>query len=167
MPERIMIIGCCGSGKSTISKSIKEITGLPIIHLDKEYHKPNWERPANDEWYNKILELCQKDQWIMDGNYISTMHIRIEYADTLIWLDINRVKCLFRAVLRAIRPSQKHRSDMGEGCNERHDLEFYRFIWNFNKTTRPRILRLIEEHKDKKVIIIKNKRDIRKFLVHL
>ena len=49
MLERIMIIGCCGSGKSTLSKSIYQITGLPLIHLDKEYFKPNWEKPSKDE----------------------------------------------------------------------------------------------------------------------
>ena len=167
MSEKIIIIGCCGSGKSTLSKSIQEKTGLPLFHLDKEYYKPNWEKPTKDEWDKKILELCQKEQWIMDGNYISSMHIRMDYADSLIWLDINRAKCLYRAILRAIIPSKKHRSDMGDGCDERHDVEFYRFIWNFNKTTRPRILQLIEEHKDMNVIILKNNRDLRGFLAHL
>lgn len=164
MFERIMIIGCCGSGKSTLSKSIQEITGLPLIHLDKEYYKPNWEKPLKDEWDKKILELCQKEKWIMDGNYISSMHIRMNYADTLIWLDMNRTKCLYRAILRAIMPSKRHRSDMGLGCNERHDIEFYQFIWNFNKITKPRIIQLLEQHKDIKVIILKNSRDIRNFI---
>ena len=103
----------------------------------------------------------------MDGNYISSMQIRMDYADTLIWLDISRVKCLVRAIRRVLIPSKKHRSDMGEGCNERHDFEFYRFIWNFNKTTRPRILQLLEEHKDMNIVILKNSRDIRRFLVQL
>lgn len=164
MVKKILIIGCCGSGKSTLSKKLEEITNLPVIHLDKEYYKPNWEKPAKGEWDRKVLDLCNKEQWIMDGNYISSMEIRARYAEMIIWLDINRVLCLYRAILRAILPSKRHRSDMGEGCEERHDYSFYLFIWNFYKTTRPRIKQLIDSHQDIDIRIVRNKREMKYLL---
>lgn len=164
MTNRILIVGCCGSGKSTLAKKLEEKTGLPVIHLDREYFKPNWEKPEISDWNQKILNLCKENKWIMDGNYISSMELRMQYADLIIWLDINRYKCLYRAIKRVILPHKRHRSDMGEGCNERHDLEFYRFIWNFNKTIKPRILEFLKLHRDKKVIILKNNKDIKTYL---
>jgi adenylate kinase family enzyme len=143
---------------------LTNITGLPLYHLDREYYKPGWVKPTSEVWKQKILELCEKSQWIIDGNYISSLETRMQYADLLILLDVNRVKCLYRAVMRAVLPSKKHRSDMAEGCNERHDKEFYHFIWNFNKTTRPRIMQLIDEHKELEVVILRNNREIRKYL---
>lgn len=164
MPNKILIIGCCGSGKSTLAKKVQVRTGLPLIHLDKEYHKPNWERPQKAEWQQKVAELCAQDKWIMDGNYISSMPVRMEKADTVIFLDMNRVKCLTRAIYRVFQTSKRHRSDMAEGCNERHDMEFYQFIWNFHKTTRPRIYQLLEEHKELIIFILKRNRDIKTYL---
>ena len=32
--HKIIVIGCSGSGKSTISKKLHGVTGLPLIHLD-------------------------------------------------------------------------------------------------------------------------------------
>ena len=67
--ERILVIGCCGSGKSTFSKKLHKILKLPLIHLDKYYHKPNWEEPELVEWKKTVFFLSQKPLWIMDGNY--------------------------------------------------------------------------------------------------
>ncbi|MDF2540444.1 MAG: topology modulation protein [Herbinix sp.] len=167
MPNKIMIIGCCGSGKSTLSKKLHEKTRLPLVHLDREYYKPNWVKPTSDEWKAKVLAICNRDQWIMDGNYISSMETRMQYAEQIIWLDVNRITCLYRAFIRAVLPSKKHRSDMGEGCDERHDLEFYRFIWDFHKTTRPQISHLLKNCKESNAVILKNKRDIKEYLSKL
>ncbi|MFA6941126.1 MAG: topology modulation protein [Clostridiaceae bacterium] len=164
MVQRIMIIGCCGSGKSTLSKKIQERTKLPLIHLDKEYFGPDWEKPAKDEWKRKVINLCKNDKWIIDGNYISSMHIRITRADLVVFIDISRFKCLLRAVLRASRKTEKHRSDMADGCNERHDFEFYKFIWNFNKTTKPLIIQLVKQFENVELVVIKNNKDIESLL---
>jgi adenylate kinase family enzyme len=164
MANRIMIIGCCGSGKSTLAKRLAEHTGLPLIHLDREYYKPNWEKPEKEVWNQKILNLCNESKWIMDGNYISSMDVRMQFADTIIWLDINRYKCIYRAIKRVILPHTRQRTDMGEGCTERHDLEFYRFIWEFNKTVKPRIIELLKLYSDKNIIILKNNKDIKSYL---
>ncbi len=163
IPERILIIGCCGSGKSTLAKRIYNKTKLPLIHLDKLYYKPEWQRTPQTEWEKVVCNLCKTDKWIMDGNYISSLPIRIKEAELIIFLDINRWLCLYRAILRS-SISEQQRSDMADGCIERHSLELYRFIWTFNKIIRPRIYGVLEQHEDKKIYILKSRQDINQFL---
>ncbi len=85
--HKILVIGCCGAGKSTFSKKLQAILKLELIHLDKYYHKPNWEEPKKVEWEKRVNNLVQKSSWIMDGNYSETMEIRIKNAETIIYLD--------------------------------------------------------------------------------
>ena len=84
--QRILVIGCCGAGKSTFSKKLQSILKLELIHLDQYYHKPNWEEPKKGEWDKIVNSLLQKPSWIMDGTYNRTMDVRIKSADTIIYL---------------------------------------------------------------------------------
>jgi adenylate kinase family enzyme len=84
MKDKILVIGCCGAGKTKLAKQIAETTKLPLIHLDKEYYKPNWERPFEEDWKRKVIELVSAPRWIMDGNYYKQYGyplIRSEYGD--------------------------------------------------------------------------------------
>ena len=75
--QKILVIGCCGSGKSTFSKKLQSILNLEVIHLDQYYHKPNWEEMEEGEWGKTVNNLVQKPSWIMDGNYSDTLDVRI------------------------------------------------------------------------------------------
>ena len=161
--KKIMIIGCCGSGKSTLAKLLVRIIDLPLIHLDREYYKPNWEKPSKNEWGKKVQNLVIQDEWIMDGNYYNTMSIRMEQADTIIFLDFNRFLCTYRVIKRACSSKESVRSDMGKECQERLDMNFFHYVWNFNKTMRPRIYELLKRYSKVNTIILKNGRDIKKF----
>ena len=97
--ERILVIGCCGAGKSTLSKKLEKILELPLIHLDRYYHKPNWEEPEKEDWEKVLRKLVKQKKWIMDGNYAESFHIRIPRADTIIYLDYSSIKCCFRVIV--------------------------------------------------------------------
>lgn len=159
-----MVIGCCGAGKSTLAKRLQQKTGLPLIHLDREYWKPNWEATKKDIWEKKVYHLAQEEKWIIDGNYISSMEIRIKRADLIIFMDINKYQCLYQAIKRTLNLKKQHRSDMADECKERIDLDFYKFIWHFDKTTRPRIIKLIDENKHIDTIRISSQKEIEKLL---
>ena len=102
--KKILVIGCPGSGKSTLSRRLKSKLSLPLIHLDKYYHKPNWKEPNQSEWNKTLLNLMQHKSWIMDGNYAESFDIRFSKSDTIIYLGYSSVKCFFR-VLKSIRIS--------------------------------------------------------------
>ena len=71
--KKVLVIGCCGAGKSTFSKTLQSILKLELIHLDQYYHKPNWEEPEKEQWEGIVNNLVQKPSWIMDGNYKGTL----------------------------------------------------------------------------------------------
>ena len=100
--KRIMIIGCPGSGKSTLSKQLAMKLKLPLVHLDQIYWKSNWQ-PISDELFDELLlHEVQKDEWIIDGNYSRTISMRLEACDTIIYLEYHTMTCLFGVIKRVI-----------------------------------------------------------------
>jgi adenylate kinase family enzyme len=113
---------------------------LPVIHLDAEFWQPGWKTTPPAQWRAKVAELAARDAWIMDGTYAGTLDLRLPCADTVAWFDTPRRVCLRRASWRAVRGYNRVRTDMAEGCAERFDLEFLRYIWTFNAHERPKIV---------------------------
>ncbi len=162
---KIMVIGCCGAGKSTFSKILQQKTSLPLIHLDQCYWKPNWTTTPKEEWEAIVEELANRKEWIIDGNYNSTLDIRLEKADTVIYLDLPTWKCLWRVIKRIYQNKGRSRSDMTENCEERWDWEFILFVATFNLKRRKKLLHKINSHqKEKKIIILKNQKAIDQYL---
>ena len=165
--ERIMIIGCGGAGKSTLARQLGEKTGLPVVHLDQLFWHPGWVESTKDEIDGKILEELGKPRWIMDGNYNRTMPLRLEKCDTVIYLDFSRFACLLGVVKRILTTYGTVRPDMAEGCPERFDLDFLKWVWNFNKTKREKYYRLLNETEGIERIVLKNRRAVKRFLQSL
>ena len=164
--EKVLVIGCCGAGKSTFSKKLEKILKLPLIHLDKYYHKPNWEEPEKDEWEQVLRKLVKQKRWIMDGNYADSFDIRFPLADTIIYLDYPSIKCCLRVIKRNIKYFRKKRSDIADGCKERFDLFFLKFVLTFNYKNRENIYNRLENIKtNKEVIILKNDKEVDLFLL--
>lgn len=135
--RRILIIGNPGSGKSTLAGKLGERLGLKVIHLDRHFWTPGWVHVPLRQWVDMVGELVQGDSWIVDGNYARTLDIRLERADSVIWLDFPRIICLYRCLLRVLKSFGRVRPDMAEGCREKFDWEFIKYIWTFNERERP------------------------------
>jgi len=162
--RRVVVVGSGGSGKSTFSTELGRITGLPVIHLDREYWQAGWKETPKDEWNARVAELLAGECWIMDGNFGGTRAMRMQAADTIIFLDLPRRVCLYRILKRTLKYYGKSRPDMTEGCNERLDLEFIGWVWNYKHRSRKRLLAELESVGDKRVIILKNQRQVGEFL---
>jgi len=165
--ERVIIIGCGGAGKSTLARQLGEKLNLPVVHLDKLFWHPNWVESTREEIDEKIRREMQKPQWIMDGNYNRTMPERMKCCDTVIYLDFNRLTCLLGVCKRVITNYGRVRPDMGDGCPERFDPDFMKWVWNFNKKHRQRIYRLLNEAEGVHTIVLKNRRMVKRFLQSL
>ena len=162
--ERIMIIGCGGSGKSTLARQLGEKTGLPVVHLDKLFWHPGWVESTKDEIDAKIMEELGKPRWIMDGNFNRTLPKRLEYCDAVIYLDFNRFTCLAGVMKRVLTSYGTVRPDMGDGCPERFNWDFLVWVWNFNKNHRERYYCLLHEKESIQKIVLKNRRQVKRFL---
>ncbi len=165
--ERVIIIGCAGAGKSTLAQNMGEKLDLPVVHLDKLFWTPGWVGLPPEEFDPLMRRELSKDRWIMDGNFNRTFPERLERCDTVIYLDFSRFACLMGVCKRIITTYGKVRPDMGEGCPERIDPEFLKWVWNFNKNKRQRYYEQLHAATGKRIWILKNRRQVKAFLEQL
>lgn len=160
--NKILIIGCAGSGKTTLSKKLSKILDLPVIHLDNHYWEPGWKKVPQEIWIKDVETLIDRDNWIMDGNYTQCLSFRLSEATSVIYLDMPRYKCLWRAFKRRLKFWVK-RDDLPSGCIDRLSLQFYLWIWNYPKRSRQKTLDLINGFNGT-VHIFKNEKQIKNWL---
>ena len=131
--ERIAILGPPGSGKSTLAVKLGQATGLPVVHLDRHFWKPGWVATPRDEWRRHHGALIAQPRWIIDGSYRSTVAERIARANTVVLLDLPRPVYITRALWRTLAGWGHTRPDSADGCPERWDAEFVRYVWTFHR----------------------------------
>ena len=159
--KRVIIIGCPGSGKSTFARKLQSVTGLPLHHLDLIYWKSDRSIVPREEFLEKLHQIMAQEQWIIDGNYASTMEMRMQVCDTVIFLDYPPELCLAGAQER----KGKTRPDLPwVEANDLDDSEFMEYIQKFHELNRPTILSLLEKYSDKKIIIFHSREDAEIFL---
>lgn len=166
--NRIMVLGISpGVGKSTFSRQLGEILNIDVYHLDAYYWKPNWVEATLEEFAASQRKIVNRDQWIIEGNYSNTYEIRAEKADTIIYLELPLLVCLYRVVKRRIINHGKTRPDIGAGCKEKLDRGFLTFIITTYKPRRQKMAdRLMHFQKigpKKTVIQLKSKKEIQAF----
>ena len=121
--EKIIVIGCPGSGKSTFSRALYDITGIPLYHLDMMFWNANKTIVDKHVFLERLSAVLEKDKWIIDGNYGSTMELRLKKCDTVFFLDYPLDVCLDGVKERLGSP----RSDMS-WIETEEDAEFIEFI---------------------------------------
>jgi adenylate kinase family enzyme len=163
--KKVLVIGSSGAGKSTFARRLGKITGIEVIHLDKLHWKPNWIEPPKEEWRVIVENAVKSDSWILDGNFSSTMKIRVAACDTIVFLEMPRIVCIWRVLKRIVVYRKGSRPDMAEGCNEKFDWEFIKWIWNYPKQSKPKIESILEQYRNEKTIVyLKSNREIESFL---
>lgn len=166
--KRILVLGPSGSGKSTFAKALADRLALPWICLDHYYWKPNWVETPEEEWREVVASLIAQDEWVMDGNYSKTLEMRIRKADTAIFLDVPRRVSFWRVFKRRIIHRGKVRAELAEGCKEKIDLDFLRWIWGYPTRTRPLVDRILDDNsKDKTIVVLKGAKQAEEYLASL
>lgn len=165
--KKILVIGSSGAGKSTFSRRLGEATALPVVHLDVLHWKPDWTEPDKAEWQKTVAEALKGSEWIIDGNFGGTMELRMQACDTIIFLDLPRALCVYRILKRVVTYHREKRPDMAEGCEEKFDWEFTKWVWNFPRDSRPKIERLLEKYGGTKTLIhLKSRKEVEDFFIN-
>ena len=162
--ERIVIIGCGGAGKSTLARQLGEKLRIPVVHLDKLFWRPGWVQVPKEEFDALLRAELAKEKWLMDGNFDRTMEARVARCEAVIWVDFSRAAGLWGGLKRVVTTYGTVRPDMGEGCPERFDMDFLKWVWNFNKNKRERYYGILDEATHARTIVLKNRRAVKKFL---
>lgn len=160
--QRVIVIGSGGAGKSTLSRKLAEKLNLPLYHLDKIHWLPGWKAIPRDEFISKQKAILEKEKWIIDGNYINTMRMRAEKADTIIYLDFPMLACL-KGVLKRYFSKEK-RPDAAEGCEENLDAKFIWWIITFRFHTKPKINKIFSANINSSILTLKNRNQVKLFI---
>lgn len=147
--KKVIVIGCPGSGKSTFSRSLHNLTGIPLYHLDMLFWNADRTTVEKSVFLDRLYGILQTDTWILDGNYASTMELRMQACDTVVFLDYPLDVCLEGIKAR----KGKARSDLPWIETEEVEPEFLSFIKNYHEQSRPRVMELLDTYSEKDIRI--------------
>jgi len=164
-----MVLGVSsGVGKSTFSRRLGDILNINVYHLDTIYWKPGWIEASLEEFRSVQEKIVENRQWIIEGNYTSTYEVRVERADTIIYLELPLYVCLYRVFKRFFQHIGKTRADMTIGCNEKLDWQFIKFILTTYKNRkgkmRERLEYFLKKDPQNKIVILNSKKEIQDYL---
>jgi adenylate kinase family enzyme len=141
--KRIAIIGCGGSGKTVLAHRLADRLGLTVTNLDALYYDDGWNPTPMQTFADRQRDLVAADRWIIEGNYASTLPIRLERADTVLFLDLPAWTCLWGIAQRRRRYRGGQHAD---GVYDRITWSFITYVIGYRRSMRPRINNLVAEH---------------------
>ena len=161
--ERIAIVGCGGSGKSHVARELGRLLELPVTHLDAVYFDDRWNPLPMEQFEAAQRDLVATPRWVIDGNYHSTVQVRLAAADTVVFMDLPTGACRWGILSRSVRHGRgQHPSD---GVYNRITRDVLRYVLGYRRRMRPRVLEKIHQHADgARVIVLTGRRDARRFL---
>lgn len=162
--DKIIVIGCPGSGKSTFSRALHAKTEIPLHYLDMMYWNADRTHCTRAELIEKLNVIMPQRRWILDGNYGGTMELRLAACDTVFLLDYPTEICLEGIRMRngILRPDMPWVEQPGEV-----DEEFMEFVRNYNDFERAKVLKRLEKCCDKTIYIFKSRAEADAFLASL
>ena len=158
--KKVIVIGCPGSGKSTFSRELHNKTALHLYHLDMMYWNEDKTTVPKEVFDARLKVVMENSEWIIDGNYGSTMEMRITECDTVFFLDYPTNICIEGIESRKGQP----RSDMPWIENGNTDEDFIDFINKYNSESRPKVISLLEKYYTKNIIIFKSRIESEEYL---
>jgi len=141
--DRIVVIGSGGAGKTVLAHRLGALLGIGAVHLDTLFYDDAW-RPVPVEVFVAAQQrIVAGRRWLLDGNYHATLPVRLAVADTVVFLDLPPLVCLWGVFVRRWRyRGGQHR----DGVYDRVSVAFLRYVATYRRRMRPRVLAAIAEH---------------------
>ncbi len=162
MFDRVIVIGSPGAGKSVFSRKLRDKTGLPLIYLDRLFHRPDRRTTTREEFDRALGAALVGEKWIIDGNYLRTLPIRLRSCGKVFFFDLPAEECLAGAAARI----GTEREDL-PWVETEFDPEFRQYILDFPKDQLPTIRRLLAACPREKVVTFSSRAAADKWLESL
>jgi adenylate kinase family enzyme len=164
--DRIAVIGCGGSGKSHLARELGALLFITPVHLDGLYYDRDWEPLDQRRFAALQRHLVRAPRWIIDGNYASTLPIRLEAADTVVFLDLPAWACLWGIAQRRLRHGGGQHDAIG--VYDRITWNFIGYIVSYRRQMAPRVRQLVVSHAAHvQVVVLRNRRAVRRYLAYV
>ncbi len=165
--NKICIIGCSSSGKSTLGKLLSDKLNITCYHLDRLAHQENtnWQRTSDDDFNFQHNQLMQLDKWIIDGNYSKWFSERLKNATSIIWLDLPTIGCLIRYLKRSLKRDPTRVGNLN-GASKEWRFFMVKHIMITYRKNRQKYKKTLEEYQTK-LLIIKSMTELKKFITSI
>lgn len=160
MMFKVIVIGSPGAGKSTFARKLRDLTGLPLYYLDMLWHRPDQTNISREAFDKRLGEMLKADKWIIDGNYLRTLEMRLRECDTVFLMDYPLEVCILGAQSRI----GKKREDL-PWVESEFDEEFKQWIIDFPKNQLPRTYELLSQYRESSnIIIFRSRKEAEEYL---
>lgn len=165
--QRVLVMGCSGSGKTTFARALADRLALPYVSIDALFWKPGWREPDMPAFSEAMVRVAAGPAWVIDGNYIrhGAGELRRQRADAVLWFDLPRITCLTGIMRRILSSYGEVRPEMAPGCPERLDWSFLRYVWTYRREQRPKLLAYFQGLRpDQRLVGFTSRRQAQDFL---
>jgi adenylate kinase family enzyme len=162
--KKIVIIGSAGAGKSTLARQLGDILQIEVIHLDSLFWRTGWKKISRGKQKEIQRRLVRKESWIMDGSYHATLDSRINAADTVIFLDMPLLLCIWRVIIRHF--TARSRPDLPRRCQDKLDLNYLVKVGNFPWKDRECLIKHIHAAREsgKEIVWLRSESEVANYL---
>lgn len=165
-PIRLIIFGPPGSGKSTFAYKLSKILKVPLVHLDSLYFGPKWGQVDRKLFREALLVEAAKDQWIIEGNGLSTLDLRWQRATAVIYFKIPRWLCVLGVFIRIFWKKYPVQ-DKPHGCAERVTWSLLVYLWRFDKNVQSSITKLTKSFSATPYFVVSSRKELFNILNNL
>ena len=159
--KRILVIGCPGAGKTYFAKKLKEITGLPVVHMDNLYWHKDKTSINQEQLEKKLLPFLKEENWIIDGNYHDTLRLRLKYATDVFFMNLSREECIEGIIERIDQP----RDDIPWIETKKDAVELIAWTIDYEQRTKATEEALLKQYPKVKVHIFHSREEVNNYLL--
>lgn len=171
-PQRILIAGVSGVGKTTLAARLSQILDVPHTEIDSLFHGPNW--VPRDTFLHDVGSLVSQDAWITEWQYSTARRMLAEKADLLLWLDLPFLTATLPRVIRRTLKRRLNREELWNGNVEGPLYRFFtdrehivRWAWSTRNKYRKLIPEVESEFAHLTVVRLRSQREIERWLSDL
>src|SRR5438309_9937198 len=93
--------------------------------MDAVYFDDHWNPLPMERFEAVQREFVAASRWVIDGNYNSTVQVRLEAADTVVFMDLPTRACLWGILSRQLRHGRGQNGQNGAYNRSTRDVLRY------------------------------------------